>query len=106
MREALTLALSGKATQSTIVSMSAITLTTKRQATFPVQVCDDLNLRPGDIIELEAVELAGERVWVLRPQKPPPRPWLGCLAQKTAVADHSLDAVRASIAAARKNRLP
>jgi bifunctional DNA-binding transcriptional regulator/antitoxin component of YhaV-PrlF toxin-antitoxin module len=82
--------------------MSAITLTTKRQATFPVQVCDDLNLRPGDIIELEPAELAGERVWVLRPQKPPQRPWLGCLAGKTAVTNHSLDAVRASVAAGRK----
>ena len=84
--------------------MSAITLTTKRQATFPVQVCDDLNLRPGDIIELEPAELAGERVWVLRPQKPPQRPWLGCLAGKTAVTNHSLDAVRASIAACRKKK--
>lgn len=82
--------------------MSAITLTTKRQATFPVQVCDDLNLRPGDIIELEPAELAGERVWVLRPQKLPQRPWVGCLAGKTTVTSHSLDAVRASIAAGRE----
>jgi len=85
-----------------MVIMSAITLTSKRQATFPVRVCNDLNLRPGDVIELEAVQLAGERVWVLRPQKPPQRPWLGCLARKTAVTNHSLDAVRASIAAGRK----
>ena len=62
--------------------MAPITLTTKRQATFPAQLCDDLNLRPGDIIELEPAELAGERVWVLRPQKAPQRPWLGCLAGK------------------------
>lgn len=82
--------------------MSAITLTTKRQATFPVQVCNDLNLRPGDVIELEPAELAGERVWVLRPQKPLQRPWLGCLAGKTAVTNHSLDAIRASVAAGRK----
>ena len=81
--------------------MPAITLTSKRQATFPRQVCDDLNLLPGDVIELEPAELAGERVWVLRPQKPPQRPWLGCLAAKTAVTDHSLESVRASIAAGR-----
>ena len=101
-RGTLTLVLPGKATGTRIVVMSAITLTSKRQATFPIQVCDDLNLRPGDIIELEPAELAGERVWVLRPQKPPQRPWLGCLAGKTAVANHSLDAVRSSIAAGRK----
>jgi bifunctional DNA-binding transcriptional regulator/antitoxin component of YhaV-PrlF toxin-antitoxin module len=87
-----------------MVIMSAITLTTKRQATFPVQVCDDLNLRPGDVIELEPAELAGERAWVLRPQKPPQRPWLGCLAAKTAVTDHSLVAVRASGAAKVRDR--
>lgn len=82
--------------------MSAITLTTQRQATFPIQVCDDLNLRPGDVIDLEPAELAGEQVWVLRPRKPPQRPWLGCLAAKTTVTDHSLDAIRASVVAGRK----
>jgi bifunctional DNA-binding transcriptional regulator/antitoxin component of YhaV-PrlF toxin-antitoxin module len=85
-----------------ISDMSTITLTSKRQATFPVQVCHDLNLKPGDVIQLEPVELAGERVWVLRPQKLPPRPWLGCLAGKTTVTSHSLEAVRASVAAGRK----
>ena len=82
--------------------MSTITLASKRQVTFPVQVCDDLNLRPGDVIQLEPAVLAGERVWILRPKKSPPRPWLGCLAGKTNVTSHSLDAVRASIAAGRK----
>ncbi|MBS0263314.1 MAG: hypothetical protein JSS02_15335 [Planctomycetes bacterium] len=84
--------------------MSTITLTSKRQATFPVQVCVELDVRPGDVIALEPVELAGERVWVLRPQKAPPRPWLGCLSGKTTVAVHSMEAARASIAAGRNQR--
>jgi len=35
----------------------------KRQATFPVETCQALGLKPGDLIELEAREEAGEQVW-------------------------------------------
>jgi bifunctional DNA-binding transcriptional regulator/antitoxin component of YhaV-PrlF toxin-antitoxin module len=84
--------------------MSRITLTTKRQATFPARLCAELNLRPGDAIEVISAELSGERVWVLRPCRAAGRPWLGCLAAKTTMNEHSMEAVRASIAAGRKKR--
>ena len=81
--------------------MSAITLTSKRQATFPAALCEALNLRPGDVIDIEAAEVSGERVWVLRPRRPVARPWLGSLASKTTVRDHAMESVRASVTARR-----
>ena len=84
-----------------VACVSALTLTSKRQATFPVRLCKELNLNPGDVIEVEPAQLSGERVWVLRPQKSTPRPWLGCLGRKTKMNDHSMTAIRTSIAAGR-----
>ena len=81
--------------------MSTLTLTSKRQATFPVGLCNELNLNPGDVIEVEPVQLSGERVWVLRRQKSASRPWLGCLGNKTGVTDYSMAAIRSSIRAGR-----
>jgi len=82
--------------------MPSLTLTSKRQATFPVQLCEELNLRPGDTIDVEPAEVAGERVWVLRQRRAPQRPWLGCLSRKTTVGEHSMEAIRTSIAAGRR----
>ena len=81
--------------------MSNVTLTSKRQATFPARMCAELNLAPGDVMEVEPAELAGERVWILRPRKLPVRPWLGCLTGKTTVTKHSMESIRASISAGR-----
>jgi bifunctional DNA-binding transcriptional regulator/antitoxin component of YhaV-PrlF toxin-antitoxin module len=85
--------------------MTSLTLTAKRQATFPAKTCKSLGLRPGDVVELEARDEAGGRVWVLRPRPARPRRWIGCLASfGRPVADHSLGAVRNSIAAGRKRK--
>jgi len=81
--------------------MPTLTLTSKRQATFPARLCKELNLNPGDLIEVEPAELSGERVWVLRPRKSPARPWLGCLRQKTKVNEYSMAAIRTSIVTGR-----
>ena len=83
--------------------MRTLTLTSKRQATFPAKTCKSLGLRPGDVVELEARDEADGRVWVLRPRPVRPRRWIGCLASfARPVSDHSLAAVRTSIAAGRK----
>lgn len=77
--------------------MPSLKLTSKRQATFPQETCEALRVGPGDVIELEARVIEGERVWLLRP-KSPSRPWLGMLRGKAKpVADHSLEAIRESI---------
>lgn len=85
--------------------MPTLTLTSKRQATFPKETCKSLGLKPGDLIDLELRDEGGTRVWVLRPQPPRARPWVGCLGSRARrVADHSLAAIRTSIAAGRKGR--
>lgn len=83
--------------------MTTLTLTTKRQATFPKETCESLGLKPGDTIELEARTEGGTKVWVLRPRPVRTRAWVGCLGlHAREVSDHSLAAIRESIAAGRK----
>ncbi len=80
-----------------------MTLTAKRQATLPLETCKSLGLKPGDVVDLEAHDDAGGRVWVLRPRPARARRWLGSLAAYGGGADdHSMEAVRASVAAGRK----
>lgn len=83
--------------------MPTLTLTSKRQATFPRETCEALGLKPGDVIELEPRSEGGRKIWVLRPQPARTRTWVGCLGSSARkVADHSIAAIRASIAAGRK----
>jgi bifunctional DNA-binding transcriptional regulator/antitoxin component of YhaV-PrlF toxin-antitoxin module len=83
--------------------MPRLTLTAKRQATFPVETCKSLGLKPGDSVELEARDERDGRVWVLRPRPSRARHWVGSLGEfGAAKSDHSLKAVRANIAAGRK----
>jgi bifunctional DNA-binding transcriptional regulator/antitoxin component of YhaV-PrlF toxin-antitoxin module len=83
--------------------MTTLTLTAKRQATFPKKTCQSLGLKPGDVVELEARDEASGRVWVLRPRTARARGWVGCLGTYGGqTADHSLEAIRNSIATGRK----
>ena len=82
--------------------MPALKLSTKRQATFPVEACEALRIGPGDVIEMESRVLDGEEVWLLRPRKQPDRPWLGCLGSKTEAAEHSMERVRENIVIGRR----
>ena len=85
--------------------MLRLRLTAKRQATFPVETCRSLGLQPGDTIELEPGETDGEKIWILRSRPARTRVWFGCLGAKAnKVEDHSLEAIRASIASARKRK--
>jgi bifunctional DNA-binding transcriptional regulator/antitoxin component of YhaV-PrlF toxin-antitoxin module len=88
-----------------VSAVPTLKLTAKRQATFPVETCQALGLKPGDLIELEAREEAGEQVWRLRPRPERSRRWVGSLARYgDGVSDHSLEAVRRSIAARAESR--
>ena len=83
--------------------MPTMTLTAKRQATFPLETCKSLGLKPGDVVELEARDDADGRVWVLRPRPARARRWIGRLGTYGGqVANHSLEAIRNSIATGRK----
>lgn len=83
--------------------MPKITLTTKRQATLPRQLCDDLGIGPGDRLDLERRTLDGEVVWLLRPSRPD-WSWVGVARAYARGKSHELDDVRASIARGRARR--
>lgn len=79
-----------------------IKLTAKRQATFPVEVCSQLGLKSGDELELVPRIENGEQQWLLRKSNAPQRAWVGSLNRYAAnVSDHSLEAIRESIARGR-----
>ncbi len=60
-------------------TMSMIKLTSKRQATFPVDVCKQLGVGPGDSLLIEAIGEGSERQWILKPAKQSRPAWLGSL---------------------------
>jgi len=87
--------------------MTTLTLTSKRQVTFPASTCKSLGLRPGDTVELEARDEKDGRVWVLRPRPLRPRRWIGSLESfGRPISDHSMETIRKSIAAGRKRENP
>ena len=61
--------------------MASIKLTSKRQATFPAEVCRQLGFCPGDSLELTAIRHDSEMVWILKPAKQLRPSWLGRLRQ-------------------------
>lgn len=73
-----------------------IKLTSKRQATLPKSLCDELGLVPGDEIRIERREIEGEVVWVLR-QNEPDTSWIGSLARYAKGKRHDLRTIRTSI---------
>ncbi len=84
---------------------ATIRLTSKRQATFPKELCEALELKPGDALELSPRIEGGERVWILRRKDRPDRPWLGRLKHYAeSVDDHSMSAIRESIEKGRSPR--
>lgn len=82
--------------------MPSVRITTKRQATFPLETCEALRIGPGDIVDVEPRMIGGERVWVLRPRPAPDRSWVGGLKGSIQSEDHSMDSIRRSIAAGRR----
>lgn len=81
--------------------MLKIKVSSKRQATFPKQVCDSLGIQPGDDILLDRRIEADREVWFLRPEKEYARPWFGSLREYARGKVHEMDAIRKSIAAKR-----
>jgi bifunctional DNA-binding transcriptional regulator/antitoxin component of YhaV-PrlF toxin-antitoxin module len=73
-------------------ALSTIKLTSKRQATLPKSLCDELGLAPGDEIR----EIGDEAVWVLR-QNAPDTSWIGALSRYAKGKRHDPKSLRASI---------
>lgn len=75
--------------------MLSMTLTAKRQATLPREVCDELGVRPGDRLDLERAVVNGNPVWVMKPHRLD-WSWIGAVTVPAGVS-HDLDDIRASI---------
>lgn len=78
-------------------------LTSKRQATFPARVCEEMGLQPGDHLILEKV--TGTDGWLLRKDESTedPAPWFGSLRSYARGKATSMTAIRASIAKGRNS---
>jgi bifunctional DNA-binding transcriptional regulator/antitoxin component of YhaV-PrlF toxin-antitoxin module len=76
--------------------MSTIKITTKRQATLPVELCRELGVQPGDELRIEKKLIRGKRVWTLQPDSPPDS-WFGSLRKYARGKSHSRESIRRSI---------
>jgi bifunctional DNA-binding transcriptional regulator/antitoxin component of YhaV-PrlF toxin-antitoxin module len=77
--------------------MRAMKITSKRQATLPLELCEALGIEAGDTVRLERRMVDGESVWVLRgPQVD--WSWFGAARRHARGKDHRWPRVKGSIA--------
>ena len=78
--------------------MSIIRITSKRQATLPKALCDEMGLQPGDSLRAERFLTEDGDAWVLRPVQSSRKPgWVGSLKQYSAGKAHDMESIRRSI---------
>ena len=77
---------------------ATIKLTSKRQATFPADLCRELGIKPGGKLVVERRLIDGQAGWLLMHPKPTGAPWFGSLKAYAKGKSHDLEAIRASIA--------
>jgi len=80
--------------------MRPIRITSKRQATLPLEVCDELGVGPGDDLVLEKRTVEDETVRIIRAGRPD-WSWVGSLRRFGAGKSHDWSEIRDSIARAR-----
>lgn len=83
--------------------MTTIKLTTKRQATLPRMLCDELHLEPGDAITVKKRVVEGKAVWCLEPIPEPDLSWMGRFKKKAKGKRHDMASIRRSIQRARRH---
>lgn len=74
-----------------------IRLTSKRQATFPVQLCRELGVKAGEELILERRRIEGHAAWIIKPKKPVVTKWFGGLKKYAQGKEHTMESIRASI---------
>lgn len=74
-----------------------IKLTSKRQATFPAQLCRELGVKEGEELILERKKIEGDIAWIIKPKKRVNTKWFGALKRYAQDKDHSIESIRASI---------
>lgn len=75
--------------------MPTMTLTSKRQATFPRELCEELGVRAGDRLDVDRAIVDGHPVWVLKPRHLD-WSWIGAVKVPEGIS-HDMDDIRASI---------
>lgn len=84
--------------------MATIKITSKRQATFPAQLCGDLGIGPGDQVMVEPLEIDGKTVWTIQPLKSETTDnWYGSLSKYAKGKSHDMDDIKGSIIKGRKS---
>lgn len=74
-----------------------IKLTSKRQATFPVQLCQEMGISAGDSLLLERRKIDGDMTWLIRSEKPVESTWFGAFKDYAGSKAHDMDSIRASV---------
>ncbi len=83
--------------------MNLIRLTAKRQATLPRRLCEELRVRPGDTLVVDARVVEGERVWVLKPADEIEAPWFARLKAYGKGKRHDPASIGRSVEKARRD---
>ncbi|MDK3159954.1 AbrB/MazE/SpoVT family DNA-binding domain-containing protein [Kamptonema cortianum] len=80
--------------------MQTIKISSKRQATLPVELCRQMNLKQGDRLHVYPEKKKGKIVWRLSPIPPDEPRWFASLRPEVSGAqrDHSMSEIRKSIA--------
>lgn len=76
--------------------MAVIKITSKRQATLPKSLCNELGVDAGASLYVEKHLINGEMVWTLRPNTLQKK-WFGSLKKYTKGKSHNMKDVRSSI---------
>lgn len=74
-----------------------IRLTSKRQATLPVQLCRELGLQPGDELIVERQKNDEGDVWILKLKPQHSQTWFGRLNKYATGKSHDMEDIRQSI---------
>ena len=83
--------------------MALIKLTSKRQATLPRRMCDELGVHAGDRIDVSRQLVNGKVVWCLVPDRSIPPLWYGKFRKFASGKSHEMRDIRISVERARKN---
>jgi bifunctional DNA-binding transcriptional regulator/antitoxin component of YhaV-PrlF toxin-antitoxin module len=83
--------------------MTRIRLTAKRQATLPRQLCEELRVRAGDSLVVDARVVDGERIWLLKPADAAAPRWFARLQRYAKGKRHDRASIRRSVEKARRD---
>ena len=79
------------------MSSQTVRLTSKRQATFPAQLCRELGVEAGDDLILERKKIDGDVAWILKPKKRIESKWFGTFQKDAGRKKHDMVSIRASV---------